>query len=132
VTETADATPTDPQAVVEAWAAAELAGDASALDRFLASDFVGVGPLGFLLTKGEWLERHASSDLAYESFVWDEPRVRVYGDAAVVIGRQTATATYLGRPVPAGPLRTTHVLVRQAGQWRLAGVHMSPIGPPPA
>lgn len=131
MTETANAT-TEPRAVLEEWAGAELAGDASALDQLLATDFVGVGPLGFLLTKGEWLERHASGDLKYDAFAWDEPQVRLYGEAAVVIGRQTASATYLGRPVPAGPLRTTHVLIRQGGHWRLVGIHMSPIGPPPA
>ena len=127
-----DPTPSVPRAVVEAWAAAELAGDASALDRLLASDFVGVGPLGFALTKADRLERHASGDPRDDAFAWNEPQVRLYGEAAVVIGRQTASATYLGRPIPAGTLRTTHILIRQGGDWRLAGVHMSPIGPPPA
>lgn len=132
MTDTTNPTAAEVRALIDGWAAAELAGDVPALDRLLADDFVGVGPLGFLLTKEEWLARHASGDLAYASFAWDEPRVRVYGDAAVVIGRQTAAASYQGRPVPAGALRTTHVLLRQDGHWRLAGIHMSPIGPPPA
>ena len=73
MTENADAARGWPGAVLEAWAAAEPAGDASALARLLAADFVAVGPLGFLLTKAEWMERYASGDLRYDAFAWEEP-----------------------------------------------------------
>lgn len=115
---------------VEEWIAAELRGDAAFLRRILVDDFVGVGPLGFLLTKEEWLQRIESGALRYEALAWDEAATRVYGDTAVVVGRQTSEATYQGHAT-GGTLRTTLVLVRGGGEWRLAGVHFSPIGPPP-
>jgi hypothetical protein len=74
--------------LAEAWATAELRGDAAFLERTLTDDFIGIGPLGFMLTKQAWLARHQSSDLKYDSFSLDEVKVRVYNDAAIM-GIQT-------------------------------------------
>jgi hypothetical protein len=30
-----------------------------------------------------------------------------------------------------GSFRATHIAVRRDGRWRLAGIHMSPVGGPP-
>ena len=72
------------------WAAAELHGDTTVLGRFLAEDFVAVGPRGFVLTKEQWLSRHEAGNLKYESFGLDEIQVRPHGDAAVAVLRHTA------------------------------------------
>ena len=118
------------QGLAEEWAAAELRGDTAFMARTLADDFVGIGPRGFMLTKDEWLARHKSGDLRYESFGLDEVRIRVYGDAAVLTGRETVKLKYRGEDQQA-ELRTTEVFVKQAGQWQLAGLQLSPIAPPP-
>jgi ketosteroid isomerase-like protein len=114
----------------DAWATAELRGDTAFLERILADDFIGIGPLGFMLTKQEWLARHQSGDLKYESFTLDEVKVRVYNDAAVLTGRQIQNGAYRGNSIQA-QFRTTLVFVQQQGQWRLASLHLSPIGQPP-
>ncbi len=116
--------------LVDTWATAELQRDTAFLEKILADDFVGVGPLGFLLTKQEWLARHQTGDLKYDVHTLDEARVRVYNEAAILIGRLTQEATYRGNPVNA-QLRTTLVFVRQHGQWQLAGLHFCNIGQPP-
>lgn len=115
--------------LAEAWATAELHGDTAFLENALADDFVGIGPLGFLLTRQEWLSRHQSGDLKYESFSLDEVKVRVYNDAAILIGRQAQKATYRGNSIP-GQFRITLVFVQQ-GQWRLTNLQLSSIGQPP-
>src|SRR6266508_5318314 len=82
------------------WAAADQRGDVDYLERLLADDFVGIGPRGFMLTKDQWLERHKTGDLRYQSLTLDEMAMRVYGDAAIVTARETAEATYKGQSTP--------------------------------
>jgi len=112
------------------WANAELRGDVNALNDLLADDFSGVGPLGFLLTKEQWLARFSSGDLKYESFTWDQTSPRLYGDAAVVVGRQTQSGTHQGNPIQA-QFRVTQTLIQQSGRWQLAALQLSPITPLP-
>jgi len=119
---------------LQRWAAAERAGDAAALGELLTDDFTGIGPLGFALPKAAWAGRHHQG-LRYDAFDIDEIQVRTYGDVAVAVARDTQRGTAFGHAVPEA-LRTTHILVRQAGHWRLASLHMSFIagtpGAPPA
>src|SRR3712207_82830 len=103
---------------------AELRGGATFLERNLTDDFIGVGPYGYLLTKDEWLERHESRKLRYESFRLDEVRVRLYGEAVVVIARQMTKGRYEENDLP-GNLRATLLFAQQEGRWLLAGIHMS-------
>src|SRR5215208_2640567 len=81
----------DPRRQVEEfaqeWAAAEQRGDVGLLEGALTDGFVGVGPLGFMLNKQQWLGRFAGG-LSYESFALEEVEARCYGETAVATGRQ--------------------------------------------
>jgi ketosteroid isomerase-like protein len=116
--------------LAEDWAAAEQRGDAAFLEGALTDDFVGVGPLGFMLNKQQWVGRYAGG-LSYESFTFDEVDVRIYGDTAVVTGRQKQAGGFQGNDV-GGEFRTTLVLVERDGRWLLAGWHASPIAGAPS
>ena len=83
--------------LADAWAAAELQRDTAFLEKLLADDFVGVGPLGFLLSRQEWLARHQSGDMKYDVHSLDEVRVRAYNEAAIVIGRLTKASGLSGQ-----------------------------------
>ena len=117
--------------VIEEWAAAERRGDAASLESALAEDFIGIGPRGFMLTKDQWLERHESGKLRYQSLGLDEVKVRLYGDAAVVTGRQSAEGKYEDFDLR-DQFRATLVFVKQRERWMLAGLHLSPIAGPPS
>jgi uncharacterized protein (TIGR02246 family) len=112
------------------WAAAELDGNTASLKEILADDFVAVGPRGFSLTRQQWIARHEAENLKYGSFGLDEAEVRTYGDAAIVVCRQTAAGVYAdenGRYDIDERFRATLVFVRQRGAWLLAGLQLSPI-----
>lgn len=112
------------------WVDAELNGDVATLDALATPDFTLVGPLGFVVGKDQWLERHRAGLLHVETLTWSEVEVRQYGDTAVAVGVQDQKAEYQGRPA-GGRFRTTQIAVRVDGQWRLAGMHVSPITAPP-
>ena len=114
----------------ERWARAEIEADVSALDALTVDDFMLVGPAGFVLTKEQWLDRYRSGDLLTTSLSFADATTRVYGDAAVTIGRHVQEAAYRGHPAN-GEFRATHVAVWEESRWRLAGLHLSPIGGPP-
>jgi ketosteroid isomerase-like protein len=109
---------------LDAWTDAERAGDAVALDHMLTDDFVGVGPLGFMLPKPAWLARHQTGDLQYETFSLEEMNTRVHGDSAVITARHTAKGAYAGHPIPEA-VRATLVLVREGDTRQLAGIQFS-------
>ena len=106
------------------WSAAEQVGDTGQLDALLASDFAGIGPLGFILPRQAWLARHRSGDLRYDSFTLAEVQTRVYGQAAVITARNNTRGSYQGHPVPEAT-RATLVVVSGADDWQLAAIHLS-------
>ena len=109
---------------LSAWADAERTHDTAFLDANLTEDFVGVGPLGFMLPKPAWLSRLQGDVLVYETFDLDEIEVRSHGQVAVVTARQNAIGSFAGTPTPES-LRNTFVLVSDGEDWRLASLHMS-------
>jgi ketosteroid isomerase-like protein len=117
--------------VLQRLTAAERDGDADALASLLDDDFVCVGPLGFVLTKPQWLASYRTADLVYQTLSTDEPAVRQYGDTVITISTRTQQATYQGNPAPGGPFRVTHIMIRRDGGWLVAGFHVSPIAAPP-
>jgi ketosteroid isomerase-like protein len=117
--------------VMEDWTAAESRGDIASLEGALAEDFVGIGPRGFMLTKDQWLERHKSGKLRYQSIGLDEVQVRLHEDAAVVTGRQSAKGKYEDFDLR-DQFRATLVFVKQQERWLLASLHLSPIAGPPS
>lgn len=118
---------TDVRELSERWADAERRGDAATLEALAVADFKLVGPLGFVIDREQWVDRARSGDFVTSALEWDEVSVRVYGTAAVTIGRHTQQATYRGQPSD-GQFRATHIAVQTDDGWRLAGMHLSPIG----
>jgi ketosteroid isomerase-like protein len=121
---------TDVLDLVRRWAEAEQDNDAQALDRLLADDFVGIGPLGFVLDRGQWLARFGNG-LENRAFAVEDPQVRDYGDAAVVVGVLAQQTSFQGAD-NSGRFRITLVAARKADRWLLANAHIGMLQQPPA
>ncbi|HEY8545441.1 MAG TPA: nuclear transport factor 2 family protein [Acidimicrobiales bacterium] len=123
MTTTDDTTTGDFAAFLDSWAAAEQAGDATATDQLLTDDFVGIGPVGFVLPKPAWLARYENG-LRYDRLDLSEVETRQYGDTAVATARWNAHGTAMGHPIPEAT-RATLIATRRDGDWKLAGIHFS-------
>jgi ketosteroid isomerase-like protein len=119
--------------VLDDWTEAERDTDAQRLAPLLTDDFVGIGPVGFVLAKAAWLSRF-DQGLHYEALTLDEITPRDYGDAIAVVARQYATGDHQGMPTPADT-RVGFIVVRIDVDLRIAGIQYSfngvPGAPPP-
>lgn len=119
------------QEFLATWTTAELNADKEAIAHLLTDDFTAIGPLGYTLSKQDWLNRHGP--LRYEHLTLEDVRTRQYGAVVVAVGTQTQQATFNGNPVP-GTFRTTVVLVDNGNEWKIANIQFSPTtraeGPP--
>lgn len=111
----------------ERWRVAEVAGDTTTLDELTAPEFRLVGPLGFVLTKPQWLQRYEGGGLVTTELEWREVDTQVVGDTGVSVGVHDQRATYQGRPSD-GTFRSTHVWQHGGDGWRLVSMQLSPIG----
>ena len=68
--------------ILARWTAAERAGDTRALDTLLADEFVGIGPVGFVLDKRAWVGRFEHG-MHHDRLDLDEVAVRRRGDTRV-------------------------------------------------
>jgi ketosteroid isomerase-like protein len=121
---TATATVTE---LLDGWKKAERAGDAERLGALLTDDFVGIGPVGFVLPKEAWLGRFGP-DLRYDDLDLDEVLVRTNGDTTIVVAHQHAAGEARGNPVPADT-RVSFVVVPDGGRPRIAGIQYSFMAP---
>jgi len=110
-------------ALLDRWADAERRGDTATIDQILADDFVGIGPVGFVLSKPMWVGRFGAG-LVYESLSFDDVSVREYGAVAVAVAHQHADGRHQNGPVFAD-LMMSAVAVRDGADWRIANVQYS-------
>ncbi len=107
---------------LDAWTKAELAADQAKIGDLLTDDFTCIGPLGFTLSKQDWLNRHGA--LHYDQLDLADISTRQYGDTTVAIATQTQRATFNGAPIPP-TTRASIVLIRDGDDWKIANIHFS-------
>jgi ketosteroid isomerase-like protein len=115
--------------VLTTWTAAERACDAGTLDTLLADEFVGIGPVGFVLDKSMWVGRFEHG-LRYEQLDLEEVEIHRHGETAVVVARQHAVGDAGGAPVPADTRVSFIIVSGDDREPKIAGMQYSFIGPP--
>jgi hypothetical protein len=106
------------------WGDALVKPDLAFLDRILAEDYMFTSPLGEVLTKARMLAELKSGEDVVSSVVNHDMKVRIYGDAAVVAGRDTIKETYKGEDITS-QIRWTHTWINRAGHWQCVAGHSS-------
>jgi len=113
--------------MLDTWKEAERTGDAERLGGLLTDDFIGIGPVGFMLAKDAWLDRFGP-DLHYDRLDLDEVSVRTNGETTIVVAHQHAGGVARGNPVPPDT-RVSFVVVPDGGEPCIAGIQYSFIAP---
>src|SRR5207237_5615611 len=97
-----------------------LKSDTAAFEKYLASDYLGIGPDGVTQNKSELLTDIKSGTLKLESSTLSDMKVQVADpDMAVVVYRSTDKGTYKGKDVT-GEYRWLDVFVKRGGKWQVA------------
>ncbi len=98
---------------------AQFKKDRAALERLLADDYLYTHSNGSVLNKAQEIAESMSSDVQWTDSKFADLKVRVFGDVAVLTGRQTIQGTAKGY-VP-GPRRITDIFVKRSGHWQWVG-----------
>jgi len=103
-----------------------VANNAKAIERFVTDDWIIVNADGRIVEKDRFLAVVKSGALIHDTMRLDEPRVRIYGETAVVTGCATSAGKSMGAAFKTLE-RSTDVLIRVDGQWRCVLTQLTPI-----
>jgi len=101
------------------WSQASMKRDATALARFYADEYIFTDADGVVTNKAKELKNLTSGAFRLTAYKFDDMKVRIYGDTAVVTGRNTIKGVWedINRDI-SGPYRFTDIFVKHDGRWQ--------------
>ena len=112
----------------EAWAKALLTVDVTFLETILAEDYASTDDEGVVSTRAKELANLRSGDFKCAALKTENYTVRLYGDTAIVTGRNTQSAQFKGKDV-SGKFQWTDTWVKRGGRWLCVAGHGSKVLP---
>jgi ketosteroid isomerase-like protein len=109
------------------WREAWVAGDAAALDRIHAADYIAIPNIGTTSTRAEVMADVKRGVFRYSRMQHSEQSVRFFGGTAVVAGRTTNEGRRGDRDV-SGDFRYTRIYVKRDGRWQAVLSQYTSIG----
>jgi ketosteroid isomerase-like protein len=106
------------------WNEAYPGRDIEALERILADDWTAIDGAGLLISKRQLLERAGSAPHPFDWHEFDEFRLRVFGDSAVVTGRLSAGGRGEGGDFSFRQ-RYTRVYVKREDVWQAVATQVT-------
>lgn len=116
----------DLQKASQSYDAAVKAGDAAALARLLADDYMYTNEDGRMRTKAEEIAALTSPDVKIESASTGDKKFRIYRNTAVETGSFAVKGTNKGKPFTENG-RYTAMWVWRDGRWQVVADHTSVI-----
>lgn len=107
-----------------AWNEAYPKCDVATLDRIIADDWIAIDGAGVVITKSQLLERVAAAPFRFDSHRFDEINLRIFGDAAIVMG-QLSGRVGDGDEVCELLQRYTRVYLRRENLWRAVATQVT-------
>lgn len=106
------------------WGKAYVQRDIALLERIIADEYSVTDANGHTTNRAEIVADFKSADAVYEATSYDDVKVKVYGDVAIVAGRGTVK----GRSKN-GNFHTqyysTNIFVKRDGRWQAVATHIS-------
>jgi ketosteroid isomerase-like protein len=116
-------------AMEQQWRAAELSGDAAAMDKLLSDDYLGITGNGQVVTKLQQLDHMRTRTLAINKLDISDVKIKRLGSVAIVTSMAQIDGTADGQPLR-GDFRSTRVYQRVAGgAWKLTNFEATRIRP---
>jgi uncharacterized protein (TIGR02246 family) len=110
-------------ALEDRWRVAQHKNDAEAFLTLLSPDVTFIGTSGSLRDRRGFISSRTSSSIPRAAtYEYSELRVRVFGQVAVVTGREKTTGARVGFQG-----RFTHVWAEQSGVWLLVAIQRTEI-----
>jgi ketosteroid isomerase-like protein len=109
------------------WNEAYQRRDVEALKRILADDWTAIDGAGLIISKQQLLERVASSPEQFERLKFDEFRLRLFGDVAIVTGRLSIRGSNDEDNVFSLRQRFTRMYVKRNSSWQAVAAHVTVI-----
>ena len=108
----------------KAFAEAMVENDPEAIARFVADDWIIIGPDGEIVDRARFFEVIKSGALTHDMMESDDFRIRVYGDGAVVTALTRTKGTFMGQDFSTQE-RATDVFVKRDGRWQCVLTHLT-------
>jgi ketosteroid isomerase-like protein len=106
---------------------AVVKGDTSAFEKYFADDSLFTDPGGMVMDKAQTIADFKSGNLKIESSKFEDMKVHVHGNAAVVTYGTTDKAAYKGKDI-SGNYRWTDVFVKRNGRWQIVAGQGTRVG----
>ena len=107
------------------WLKALVRADRETLDRIMADDFIFAYPMEGD-DKTQFIGDVVSGDVRVEHLTMENTGVRIWGNTAVITGKQSARWFYKGHDF-SGHYKVIHIYSQRDSHWRLVAVQACPI-----
>ena len=107
------------------WVKALIRADRDTLDRIMADDFIFAYPMEGD-DKAQFIGDVVSGDVRVDHLTRDNTSVRIWGNTAILTGKDSATWSYKGRDF-SGHYKVIHIYAQRENRWQLVSVQACPI-----